>query len=899
MGSAERPAPVLGSFVRFLGSGGFNTLVTWLLYLALLRRLPYALSFTIAFGCGIALAYALNRYVVFRQSGGAAGPAWVTLIYFGQYLANLALVGLWVEVLGFPVALAPLFAVAATLPLTYLLNRLVFSADRPAERARMRAEVQRLWAGRRRVATVVLVALPLLSLALGALAWLRYGLDLPFYDDWRSYDSWDIDSLDFIYLTRALNDTVTPIGLALDAIFQRLLNGNSVLYQLLSMLIVLGSLLVLQWKLLRAVLGDAWRTALCFVFALLMLQPGSYWGRENLAYQQALPLVFILGALWLGVASPLRAWTVPAVAGLGLLAGLTYISGAFGALAAGMGVVLVASLPPFRARRGDLLWPGAALAAGGLVTAIGQVMLVIVPRHGGTSVAGKALGLPTEADFWWFYLGKLGRSLLLPADAPLLSMCLVLLACAAVVVVAGLGLRMAKSSPEPAAHRTFAAVFAALAAMVLVYLLMVAAGRLNFRPPQVEAPLEIFAYAFQRFHFFWATLLWPWVVAGVLLLAQRQGLPPWIRATGPGAVAVAVAGMVAAGALNHDAVHQREAAAREPTVTCLAGKLQHGELLDCPEFNLPDLRPAFVYARHIGASFTRYFPILPIELGSDAAPAPQFRWSRDAQRVRRSELPAALHSPSGRPGSPRLIVDLGEDLRYCAILDVRGRVRAGSDDHVTVHFRHWGEKAFSAQSALSSPVGPRRPVFHFQIDSPLGFENELGLTPGEEARGHVVEELEVRCRLRLAVDLIQPFFGVRDGKRPPALRNIEPMADGVGRFKAGERPMVVFTTGKTYEMATCRSLEVAVIYRVEREDVVQLFYRPGGARRFTEEHSVTQPVSPRDGMRRVVLVAESPAGFVDELRLDPVRQAQALTFFDIELRCLRRTLRPKRRPPEP
>jgi putative flippase GtrA len=896
MGPAERPPSVLGSFVRFLGSGGFNTLVTWLLYLALLRRLPYAASFTIAFACGIALAYVLNRYVVFREGGGAAAPLWVALIYFGQYLANLGLVSLWVEALDLPVALAPLFAVAATLPLTFLLNRIVFSRDRPAELARLRAQALWLVARWRLAATAVLVALPLVSLALGAVAWLRYGLDLPFYDDWRSYHSWDIDSLDFIYLMRPLNDTLTPVGLALDAIFQRVLDGNSVAYQLMSMLAVLGGLMLLQWKLLRSVLGDAWRTALCFVFALLMLQPGSYWGRENLAYHQALPLVFVLGALWLGLARPARAWTPVAVAGLAVLSGLTYISGAFGALAAGVGILAVACLPALRAGRIHLLPTGAALALGGLVTAVAQLMLVVLPRKGGTSVAGKALGLPTEAEFWWFYLGKLGRSLLLPADAPLLSLVLVLLACAAVAVVAVLGVRTLKAEPQWAPGLTYAAVLAALVAMVAAYLMMVAAGRLNFRPPEVQAPLDIFAHGFQRFHFFWATLLWPWVAAGVLLIAQRQGAGVTARAAGLGVVAAAAIGMVAAGALNHADVHQREAAAREPTVACLAGKLQRGEVLDCPEFNLPDLRPAYVYARHIGASFTRYFPILPIELGSDAPP-PLFRLGRDAQQLRAAD--SVVAAQGGTVAHPPFRVDLREDLSYCAILDVRGRIRTASDGLVTIYFRHAGEKAFSAASALSRPVGPKRPEFSMQIDSPLGFASELGLAMAGDAGMDALQALEVRCRLRLGVELIEPFFGVRDGGRPPALHNIEPLSDGVGRFKAGERPAVVFKTGRGYEMATCRTLEVAVIYRVERDDVAQLFFRPPGAVRYTEENSVTEPVSPRDGMRRVVLVAESPGGFADELRLDPVRQAQALTFFDIELRCLRRTLRPKRRAPEP
>ena len=108
----------------------------------------------------------------------------------------------------------------------------------------------------RRIAMAVLVGLPLLSLLLSAIAWLRFGFDLPFYDDWRGYFSGDIDSLEWTYLWHPLNDTLTPIGLALDALAQRLIDGNSIVYQLLSMVLVLGALLLLQWKLLRIALND-------------------------------------------------------------------------------------------------------------------------------------------------------------------------------------------------------------------------------------------------------------------------------------------------------------------------------------------------------------------------------------------------------------------------------------------------------------------------------------------------------------------------------------------------------------------------------------------------------------------------------------------------------------------
>jgi putative flippase GtrA len=95
-------------------------------YLLLLQVWPYWISYTIAFASGIVLAYMLNRYFVFRTSGGRYGPVLVLLIYLGQFVLGLGLVSAWVQWLGGPAALAPLFSVALSLPLTFVLNRRVF-----------------------------------------------------------------------------------------------------------------------------------------------------------------------------------------------------------------------------------------------------------------------------------------------------------------------------------------------------------------------------------------------------------------------------------------------------------------------------------------------------------------------------------------------------------------------------------------------------------------------------------------------------------------------------------------------------------------------------------------------------------------------------------------------------
>jgi putative flippase GtrA len=117
---------VPNTFLRFLFSGGFNTAVTYALYLLLLLFLPYWLSYSIAFAAGIVLAYFLGRYFVFgRRHQGSRAMAF-PLIYLAQYGIGLAIAYLWVTVGRMPAGWAPLLALTVTIPMTYVLIRWVF-----------------------------------------------------------------------------------------------------------------------------------------------------------------------------------------------------------------------------------------------------------------------------------------------------------------------------------------------------------------------------------------------------------------------------------------------------------------------------------------------------------------------------------------------------------------------------------------------------------------------------------------------------------------------------------------------------------------------------------------------------------------------------------------------------
>lgn len=113
-------------FVRFLLTGGLNTALTYILYLALLSFLPYIWSYSISYVCGIFLAFMLSRFFVFKEHQGLKSALLFPFVYLAQYILGVFVVWLWVKQLSLPESLAPLAAIALTLPLTFVLSRLVF-----------------------------------------------------------------------------------------------------------------------------------------------------------------------------------------------------------------------------------------------------------------------------------------------------------------------------------------------------------------------------------------------------------------------------------------------------------------------------------------------------------------------------------------------------------------------------------------------------------------------------------------------------------------------------------------------------------------------------------------------------------------------------------------------------
>jgi putative flippase GtrA len=124
-------ALIRGEALRFVIAGAINTAVTYAIYLALLPWSGYALAYTIAYVAGIALSYVLNTWYVFRVRRDLRGLALFPLVYLAQYLIGMLVLSLAVNSFGVPAKFALLISIAITVPMTFLLSRLVLKRGPP------------------------------------------------------------------------------------------------------------------------------------------------------------------------------------------------------------------------------------------------------------------------------------------------------------------------------------------------------------------------------------------------------------------------------------------------------------------------------------------------------------------------------------------------------------------------------------------------------------------------------------------------------------------------------------------------------------------------------------------------------------------------------------------------
>jgi putative flippase GtrA len=121
----ERHAPLLKMAARFVAGGTLNTGATLVLYWVLIRFMHYQWAYLASFCAGVLLSYVLNVRYVFRTKHTWLKLGLFPLIYLVTYAVGALALKVAVDGLGIPRGAAPLVSIAATLPISFLLSKLV------------------------------------------------------------------------------------------------------------------------------------------------------------------------------------------------------------------------------------------------------------------------------------------------------------------------------------------------------------------------------------------------------------------------------------------------------------------------------------------------------------------------------------------------------------------------------------------------------------------------------------------------------------------------------------------------------------------------------------------------------------------------------------------------------
>ncbi len=124
---------IAAQFARFLVVGLANTGIGYAVYLLALPYIGYQPAYAMAYVAGIVVAYLLNSTFVFRRSLSVATAARYPLVYAVQYAAGALVLHGLVNWLGVDAHWAALIALAASVPVSFVLNRLALAVRPPSD----------------------------------------------------------------------------------------------------------------------------------------------------------------------------------------------------------------------------------------------------------------------------------------------------------------------------------------------------------------------------------------------------------------------------------------------------------------------------------------------------------------------------------------------------------------------------------------------------------------------------------------------------------------------------------------------------------------------------------------------------------------------------------------------
>lgn len=112
---------------RFVVAGAVNTGLTYLVYLALLKLVPYRWAYSASYVAGIFLSFVVNSLYVFETPLRWRKLLPYPSVYLVQYVLGLGVMYVGVERLGCDARLMPAAVLAVTVPVSFVLTRWVLN----------------------------------------------------------------------------------------------------------------------------------------------------------------------------------------------------------------------------------------------------------------------------------------------------------------------------------------------------------------------------------------------------------------------------------------------------------------------------------------------------------------------------------------------------------------------------------------------------------------------------------------------------------------------------------------------------------------------------------------------------------------------------------------------------
>jgi putative flippase GtrA len=106
---------------KFIISGVLNTAVTYALFLILTRFVGTSTAYTFTYAVGIAIAYLLNTFFVFRTGHSKRMAIAVPVSYLIQYFYGLAALNILIQVFRVPAYIAMAIVIASSFPLQFFI----------------------------------------------------------------------------------------------------------------------------------------------------------------------------------------------------------------------------------------------------------------------------------------------------------------------------------------------------------------------------------------------------------------------------------------------------------------------------------------------------------------------------------------------------------------------------------------------------------------------------------------------------------------------------------------------------------------------------------------------------------------------------------------------------------